>query len=130
MLCFFFLMIRRPPRSTRTDTLFPYTTLFRSAVLRPGGMGGALLAVPGLFHIPRRGGRPLCRRLYAGGFPGPPDPDGVGGLSPGDHARIILSLRRGGLLDGGLSDGEPRDPGDVLAGGRPTSGRAGAADGG
>src|SRR3546814_20635232 len=32
-LCvFFFLMIRRPPRSTRTDTLFPYTTLFRSPV--------------------------------------------------------------------------------------------------
>src|SRR3546814_14571476 len=30
MLVFFFLMIRRPPRSTRTDTLFPYTTLFRS----------------------------------------------------------------------------------------------------
>src|SRR3546814_13022431 len=27
---FFFLMSRRPPRSTRTDTLFPYTTLFRS----------------------------------------------------------------------------------------------------
>src|SRR3546814_20498155 len=30
MSYFFFLMIRRPPRSTRTDTLFPYTTLFRS----------------------------------------------------------------------------------------------------
>src|SRR3546814_11907933 len=30
-ILFFFLMIRRPPRSTRTDTLFPYTTLFRSA---------------------------------------------------------------------------------------------------
>src|SRR3546814_16783634 len=30
MCYFFFLMIRRPPRSTRTDTLFPYTTLFRS----------------------------------------------------------------------------------------------------
>src|SRR3546814_7958938 len=29
----FFLMIRRPPRSTRTDTLFPYTTLFRSLSL-------------------------------------------------------------------------------------------------
>src|SRR3546814_11304063 len=29
---FFILMIRRPPRSTRTDTLFPYTTLFRSIV--------------------------------------------------------------------------------------------------
>src|SRR3546814_5323098 len=30
-IVFFFLMIRRPPRSTRTDTCFPYTTLFRSA---------------------------------------------------------------------------------------------------
>src|SRR3546814_9003754 len=29
----FFLMIRRPPISTRTDTLFPYTTLFRSALV-------------------------------------------------------------------------------------------------
>src|SRR3546814_16397326 len=46
---FFFLMIRRPPRSTRTDTLFPYTTLFRSADPVDGrphrarfpGMGGA-----------------------------------------------------------------------------------------
>src|SRR3546814_16028226 len=33
--CFFFLMIRRPPRATRTDTLFPYTTLFRSRRLQP-----------------------------------------------------------------------------------------------
>src|SRR3546814_10424087 len=32
MFVVFFLMIRRPPRSTRTDTLLPYTTLFRSAV--------------------------------------------------------------------------------------------------
>src|SRR3546814_2678768 len=32
---FFFLMIRRPPRSTRTDTLFPYTTLFRSPQREP-----------------------------------------------------------------------------------------------
>src|SRR3546814_1389959 len=31
-MIFFFLMIRRPPRSTRTDTLFPYTTLFRSRI--------------------------------------------------------------------------------------------------
>src|SRR3546814_6132781 len=31
-------MIRRPPRSTRTDTLFPYTTLFRSCP--PGGLSG------------------------------------------------------------------------------------------
>src|SRR3546814_14485700 len=36
---FFFLMIRRPPRSTRTDTLFPYTTLFRSLPVRLAGIG-------------------------------------------------------------------------------------------
>src|SRR3546814_1661364 len=35
---FFFLMIRRPPRSTRTDTLFPYTTLFRSHRAKRGEM--------------------------------------------------------------------------------------------
>src|SRR3546814_13078758 len=35
LLVFFILMIRRPPRSTRTDTLFPYTTLFRSSVCIP-----------------------------------------------------------------------------------------------
>src|SRR3546814_13813550 len=34
-------MIRRPPRSTRTDTLFPYTTLFRSPVLPCHGPDGA-----------------------------------------------------------------------------------------
>src|SRR3546814_2837713 len=34
---FVFLMIRRPPRSTRTDTLIPYTTLFRSEVTLPPG---------------------------------------------------------------------------------------------
>src|SRR3546814_16094180 len=33
-------MIRRPPRSTRTDTLFPYTTLFRSPVAAAGGAAG------------------------------------------------------------------------------------------
>src|SRR3546814_16454586 len=33
--CIFFLMIRLPPRSTRTDTLFPYTTLFRSGSPSP-----------------------------------------------------------------------------------------------
>src|SRR6056297_1328737 len=35
----FFLRIRRPPRSTRTDTLFPYTTLFRSCDPRPAAGG-------------------------------------------------------------------------------------------
>src|SRR3546814_1383189 len=41
-LFFFFLMIRRPPRSTRTDTLFPYTTLFRSLFELVRDCGAAL----------------------------------------------------------------------------------------
>src|SRR3546814_9251494 len=39
-------MIRRPPRSTRTDTLFPYTTLFRSSRLRRARRDGADLSDP------------------------------------------------------------------------------------
>src|SRR3546814_2334350 len=34
LFCFFLLLSRRPPRSTRTDPLFPYTTLFRSAAVK------------------------------------------------------------------------------------------------
>src|SRR3546814_20512518 len=48
---FFFLLLRRPPRSTRTDTLFPYTTLFRSVAGRQGRedrqRGGAEAAAGG-----------------------------------------------------------------------------------
>src|SRR3546814_2434190 len=48
-ICICFLMIRRPPRSTRTDTLFPYTTLFRSLIdcaariVAEAGVGGATI---------------------------------------------------------------------------------------
>src|SRR3546814_15529074 len=42
-------MIRRPPRSTRTDTLFPYTTLFRSLA----GAGGVDTDVAGARHLRR-----------------------------------------------------------------------------
>src|SRR3546814_10857049 len=52
-LCLFFLMIRRPPRSTRTDTLFPYTTLFRSGWKRPGCT---------------RPSSPPCRPAWPGGW--------------------------------------------------------------
>src|SRR3546814_5188912 len=45
-------MLRLPPRSTRTDTLFPYTTLFRSPRARPAG---------DLPHRARRRGRPRAR---------------------------------------------------------------------
>src|SRR3546814_17366565 len=40
-------MIRRPPRSTRTDTLFPYTTLFRSHLVVTGDLTN--IALPGEF---------------------------------------------------------------------------------
>src|SRR3546814_3208999 len=66
----FFLMIRLPPRSTRTDTLFPYTTLFRSrcgAGGRPGaGAAGAVATAPD----DRRAGRACpcpCGRGARGG---------------------------------------------------------------
>src|SRR3546814_11635956 len=74
MLFFFFLLKRTPPRSTRTDTLFPYTTLFRSAVPRLdearkigfGRMDGhaahrhrlsVMLAARGQRDVERRGSR-------------------------------------------------------------------------
>src|SRR3546814_19226882 len=47
----FFLMIRRPPRSTRTDTLFPYTTLFRSQVVRLQWVGNPDLAASEAFYV-------------------------------------------------------------------------------
>src|SRR5213075_3590736 len=50
-LFFFFLMRRRPPRSTQQGTLFPYTTLFRSAT------GARRIADPGHLKRPRNGPR-------------------------------------------------------------------------
>src|SRR3546814_1969003 len=51
-LFFFYVMIRRPPRSTRTDTLFPYTTLFRSFIafdaLIRNGDGSVAFSLPGV----------------------------------------------------------------------------------
>src|SRR3546814_2662320 len=49
-------MIRRPPRSTRTDTLFPYTTLFRSVILVQFGFEGNGFAVVGDRRIVGRQG--------------------------------------------------------------------------
>src|SRR3546814_15577122 len=58
VIIFFFLMIRPPPRSTRTDTLFPYTTLFRSEkpTVEPDTKVRPLLerGVPRSFHCPAK----------------------------------------------------------------------------
>src|SRR3546814_5445636 len=59
----FFLMIRRPPRSTRTDTLFPYTTLFRSlSVLAPTRR---LLPAAPLVYVADNGGFPYGTKTEA-----------------------------------------------------------------
>src|SRR3546814_1648682 len=78
-------MIRRPPRSTRTDTLFPYTTLFRSSkfvggppfsgmALIPGGTEPRRALAPGLATIFRRGEWPAswesCTHLPKEANPG------------------------------------------------------------
>src|SRR3546814_3122766 len=74
---FFFLMIRRPPRSTRTDTLFPYTTLCRSVQRR------------------RRALRLRARRLLPG--PGPlRDPDQLPARLQALVGHGLPGLRRGG----------------------------------
>src|SRR3546814_6788984 len=76
---FFFLMIRRPPRSTRTDTLFPYTTLFRS---RPAGDGGR--QDPHGLHL---------RRLHLRMGAGPGDQEGLR-----EGLRLHARVRRARLL--------------------------------
>src|SRR3546814_9375509 len=53
-------MMRRPPRSTRTDTLFPYTTLFRSHIL---GVGDRAEHAVGDAHQRRAQGREAQRRI-------------------------------------------------------------------
>src|SRR3546814_10378843 len=58
-------MIRRPPRSTRTDTLFPYTTLFRSTVANARGL--EFLVLSGSLTIDHEALEPQSgRRLPAG----------------------------------------------------------------
>src|SRR3546814_18070649 len=77
--CFFFLMIRRPPRSTRTDTLFPYTTLFRSP--DPPGCGAAAKRFPVvLLHAGRH---PRPARHLRPGLAG--HADGAGVAPRSDH---------------------------------------------
>src|SRR3546814_4396767 len=61
-------MIRRPPRSTRTDTLFPYTTLFRSASLIQDG-AAVMVRLPsgGGWRVRATGGRiGLSESVYLG----------------------------------------------------------------
>src|SRR3546814_2358470 len=87
---FFFLMIRRPPRSTRTDTLFPYTTLFRSRAgadpRRSRSRAGAIDAYSA-----------ETRRRIARAGPGRRDDAGADHDARQDMARLLGQWRRRGL---------------------------------
>src|SRR3546814_13763824 len=69
MIYLFFLMIRRPPRTTRTDTLFPYTTLFRS-VLGPYGsaLTKAIAPITEKYKVPMIEGNGAARALFQKGY--------------------------------------------------------------
>src|SRR3546814_10660028 len=105
-IVFFFLMIRRPPRSTRTDTLFPYTTLFRSLLdARSGPAGGPAgeLAGQGPKSQGIHSGAPLWPAggdAATAGDRRPPWPRGAGKQFPGP--------RRVACLQNGRSVGQGR----------------------
>src|SRR3546814_10029921 len=65
-------MTRRPPRSTRTDTLFPYTTLFRSPPGHEGGEAAPAGRPRGGTALPRRRRPPAVRCQAAGDHGGRP----------------------------------------------------------
>src|SRR3546814_1194476 len=121
-LYFFFLMIRRPPRSTRTDTLFPYTTLFRSdRRVRPDRPPGrsdpehaaAQLAQAGGDGAEARAGR-VDRRARGTGEAGrkPGTPAHPAEARPGRAARRLWSRHRPGCApdDAGRGGAGARHP--------------------
>src|SRR3546814_3750997 len=97
MMCtsFVFLMIRRPPRSTRTDTLFPYTTLFRSTARDRRDLPHLLVA-----PRPERPRHRVSHRPYprAGAKRGTDTASGASAISEGrrseEHTSELQSLMR------------------------------------
>src|SRR3546814_1760766 len=104
-LFFFFLMIRRPPRSTRTDTLFPYTTLFRS----PFPIARRPIRDRDHRHVRR--GRPYprtaCSRWRNAADARGPDRGPAGGVPGGFRAARRRADERG--RDGGMPVARTRD---------------------
>src|SRR3546814_14771207 len=104
--CFFFLMIRRPPRSTRTDTLFPYTTLFRSDI----EIVGDAHCCPGIREkavLPERNRCAAVARRFAGAVEVVSD----AGIAE-TEGKPIAVLVEGEILQG-------RRPPGTIAGGEP-----------
>src|SRR3546814_15104044 len=95
LLVLFFLMLRRPPRSTRTDTLFPYTTLFRSGV-------DAVLVTPPVFGM-----YAVCARLQRAPLVEVPLRDGDEDFSIDLAAVAELAQRKSARLVFLCSPGNP-----------------------
>src|SRR3546814_651452 len=95
---FFFLMIRRPPRSTRTDTLFPYTTLFRSIL-------GKAARAKGLI-----GAEEAAEALGEGGEGGDGASAGAFNLGGGDAANKAAAIRALGEIAAWFKRVEPHSP--------------------
>src|SRR3546814_18434593 len=100
---FLFVMIRRPPRSTRTDTLFPYTTLFRSAEERRQDH------VATIFPFSASLRRFTSSEPGAGGEARPPRIVGIGWMRGAQQARNEEAARRRACrLDGRPAGGYAR----------------------
>src|SRR3546814_19346512 len=89
-------MIRRPPRSTRTDTLFPYTTLFRSKA--PGGKVGAA-------DLALSCGHAILRHDVSNG-----SPFSCPWRQPADARPSLGTSPRRLTRDGAVPEARPRDP--------------------
>src|SRR3546814_3460419 len=86
-------MIRRPPRSTRTDTLFPYTTLFRSLDDHQSGTDGVDRSRRIVHEIARLGAPPVDHRLDAAVERRPPQCRGIA-LLPEPDAEFGIGIGR------------------------------------
>src|SRR3546814_9261517 len=101
VLLFFFFRIRRPPRATRTSTLFPYTTLFRS---RPRNWRKSAMRsqTDFSFRTPRECGRSPCSTVYARIFHWPASsitPAPRQSMRSEEHTSELQSLMRTSYAD-------------------------------
>src|SRR3546814_4789260 len=85
-------MIRRPPRSTRTDTLFPYTTLFRSPLLPLRLHHQTRASLWPLWHRATGGDRAPCLPAAKGHEPA--GQTAIGGIRSEEHTSELQSLMR------------------------------------
>src|SRR3546814_17535994 len=102
-------MIRRPPRSTRTDTLFPYTTLFRSAKTKKlvdvpchSVLAAHLASLPAeqMLFCPSRGGQRMSYTEFHVRWTAIDRRAGVHGVQQRDHRRtVMVKMAEAGATD-------------------------------